>query len=101
MASHNEQNISSVVRLIGKVTNVYDLNKDEAVGLLKVISDYTYALDILDQYDHQNLKTGKLETPEIYKITYDDAVKLISEMKAKFGSSYLFDRQRENTLAEF
>jgi prophage maintenance system killer protein len=98
LASYKEQDISSVVRLIGKVTNAYDLSKDEAVGLLKVISDYTYALDILDQYDNQKLKTGKLETPEIYKITYEDAVKLINEMKSKFGGSYLFGRQRENTL---
>lgn len=99
LASHKEQDISSVVRLIGKVTNAYNLNKDEAIGLLKVISDYNYALDILDQYDHQKLKTGRVETSEIYKISYQDAVKLIGEIKEKFGGSYLFGKQRENNLS--
>jgi len=29
---------------------------DEATELLKIITDYTYALDMLDKYDHQLLK---------------------------------------------
>lgn len=98
-ASYKEQDISSVVRLIGKVTNSYDLNKDEALGLLKVISDYSYALDILDKYDHQKLKADKPETPEIHRIFYEEAIDIISNLKAKFGGSYLFGKPRENTLS--
>jgi len=33
-----------------------DLSSDESTGLLKIISDYAYALDILDQYDYQSLE---------------------------------------------
>ena len=96
--AYKEKDLSNVVRLIGQVTSAHDLNKDEAIGLLKVISDYSYALDILDQYDHQKLKTGKAEIPEIHKINYEEAIDLISELKVKFGGSNLFGRQRENTL---
>ena len=31
---------------------------DEAKGIFKVLSDYSYALRILDEYDHQNLEIG-------------------------------------------
>ena len=32
------------------------LTNDESIGLLKIISDYAFALDILDQYDYQKLE---------------------------------------------
>ncbi len=39
------------------------------LGLLKVVIDYTYALDVLDQYDHQVLKIQDTTTEELYRIT--------------------------------
>ena len=32
-----------------------EVTKSEAVGLLRVITDYTYGLDTLDRYDYQQL----------------------------------------------
>jgi hypothetical protein len=32
------------------------LTNDESIGLLKIISDYAYALEVLDQYDYQRLE---------------------------------------------
>jgi hypothetical protein len=44
------------VKILGNVLKYKELSNDESVGLLKIISDYAYALDILDQYDYQSLK---------------------------------------------
>ncbi len=44
--------LKQTVRLLGNVVDNKALNTNEATGLLKVITDYTYALDILDKYDH-------------------------------------------------
>jgi len=49
------------------------LNSDEATGLLKVITDYTYALDVLDKYDHQVLEIGSTTSKELFHITYEEA----------------------------
>lgn len=43
------------VNLLNNVLESKQLSTDEATGLLKVVTDYAYALDILDKYDHQLL----------------------------------------------
>ncbi|MGL5050056.1 MAG: hypothetical protein ACRC6E_05405 [Fusobacteriaceae bacterium] len=40
---------------------------DEAKGLLNVVSQYSYALKFLDDYDHQNLQRGSVTLEEAYK----------------------------------
>jgi hypothetical protein len=51
--SRQLEDLRQTVKLLGKVVNRKVLNSEEATGLLKVITDYTYALDVLDRYDHQ------------------------------------------------
>jgi len=48
--------LAKVVKFIGRITEGKALEKEEAVGLLNVITDYNYALEILDKYDHQQLE---------------------------------------------
>jgi len=60
-----------------RVAESHQLKQDEISGILKVISDYTYALDVLDQYDHKKLKIGKVEKREEYQISYKDSLKMI------------------------
>jgi len=43
------------VEILGKVLKNKTLTNDESIGLLKIISDYAFTLDILDQYDYQKL----------------------------------------------
>lgn len=51
--------LKQTVRLLGTVIDSKALNTDEATGLLKIITEYTYALDVLDRYDHQVLEIEK------------------------------------------
>ena len=44
--------LKQTVKLLGNVIGSKALNSDEATGLLKVVTDYAYALDVLDRYDH-------------------------------------------------
>jgi len=66
------------------------LTSDEATGLLKVVTDYTYALDVLDQYDHQVLEIHHTTAEELFQITYDEAMNAINGLRDKFGGSWLF-----------
>jgi hypothetical protein len=55
--------LKKTVKLLGNVIENQELNSDQATGLLKIITDYTYALDVLDQYDHQVLEIHNI-TPK-------------------------------------
>jgi hypothetical protein len=43
------EELKQAVRLMGKVLENQPLDSDQATGLMKVVSDYSYALDILDK----------------------------------------------------
>ena len=70
---------------------------DEAKGLLKVISDYSYALTILDEYDHQDVKMRDTTKREAYVLTYEEAVEVINSMKTEFSSG-LFGNEKDESF---
>jgi hypothetical protein len=47
--------LNQAVRLIAGVVDRRDLTGDEAKALLAVVGQYSFALDLLDDYDHQRL----------------------------------------------
>ncbi len=71
------------------------LSNDESFGLLKIISDYAYALDILDQYDYQSLEIKDTSGRGIYQLTYKEAIAQISLAKKAHGNSNLFGREKD------
>ena len=91
-------NLKNTVKILGNVLDYKRLTNDESQALLQVISDYAYALDILDQYDYQSLKIDNITIGELYKITYKEAKKLINEVKGKYGNSELFGHEKDNSF---
>ena len=89
------QELKQAVKLLESVVSAKEITGDEAQGLLKVLSDYAFALDILDQYDHQTLKISETEDKEIFKISYPEAIKAIEGLKTKFGGSNLFGNEKD------
>lgn len=90
--------LKQAVKLLGNVIENKNLNTDEATGLLKVITDYTYALDVLDKYDHQVLEIEKTTEEEFFQITYPEAIKAIKGMQSKFGGSDLFGNEKDESF---
>lgn len=90
--------LKQTVHLLGKVVEARPLNSDEATGLLKVITDYTYALDVLDRYDHQVLEIGSTTSKELFQITYEEAIKAIQGLKKVFGGSALFGNEKDESF---
>jgi len=95
---HSEKELAKVIKLIGDITEGKELAKDEAVGLLNVITDYTYALDLLDDYDYSRLQIKETATKEEFKITYAKAVKIVRELKSKFSNSQLFGKEKDDSF---
>ena len=102
-----EQNIrlaelQQTVNLMGRVVQGRELDKAEAAGLLNVITDYSYALSLLDQYDHQELKIHKTTRKKLFLISYEEARKAIDTLgdrsRKKGLPSGLFGKEKDKSF---
>lgn len=100
LLQQNEQlkQLQESVKLLGSVLNYKALSEEESVGLLKIISDYAYALDILDQYDYQNLEITETSGKETYQLTYEEAIEQIRKVKEIYGNSDLFGHEKDESF---
>lgn len=90
--------LKQTIKLLENVVSSKELNSTEAIGLLKVVTDYSYALDVLDKYDHQTLKKPSKKSKEKYKIKYKEAIEAIRTLKEKFGGSTLFGNEKDKSF---
>jgi prophage maintenance system killer protein/predicted nucleic acid-binding protein len=96
--SRQLEELKQTVKLLGNVVGNHELTSEEATGLLKVVTDYTYALDVLDQYDHQVLEIQNTTSAELFIITYDEAMLAIKGLRDKFGGSALFGNEKDESF---
>jgi hypothetical protein len=70
LTQQNEQlkELQKSVKILGEVLNQKILSDSESTGLLRIISDYAYALDVLDQYDYQSLRIQDTSGKETYQL---------------------------------
>ncbi len=92
------ESLKQAVKLLANVIETQPLNSDEATGLLKILTDYTYALDVLDQYDHQVLEIDAITQQELFQINYLEAMKVIDGLRDKFGGSRLFGNEKDESF---
>ncbi len=100
LEKQNEQlvELKKTVRILSNAVEHKELSNDESKGLLKIISDYSYALEILDQYDYQTLQITETSEKEIYQITYKEAIGQIKLTKRVYGNSDLFGHEKDNSF---
>lgn len=90
------QELQKTVELMGRLLENHDLQKDQATGLLKVITDYALALRLLDQYDHQRLTFQGTTTTPAYILTYEMAMDGIAKLGRQDGArGSLFGREKD------
>ena len=58
------------------------LEESSAKEILKVIGDYSKALDLLDNYDYKEFKVPKGHKSDIH-IKYEDCISIIEKLKFK------------------
>jgi len=89
--------LKNAVNLIGNVIKVDNIPV-EAKGLAQVISEYTRALDILDDFDHRELKVPKGRKRNKYVLTHKEARVIIQAMKEKFKGSDIVGQEKDQSL---
>jgi prophage maintenance system killer protein len=92
------EDLKKTVKLLSNVLDTKSLTANEATGLLKVITDYTYALDTLDRYDYQLLEINETTKETSFRATYEIAVKAIDTLRQKFGGSGLFGNEKDQSF---
>ena len=89
--------LEKTIKLI-EIANRMDerLENNDAKEILKVIGDYSKALNLLDEYDHRTLKKVKGNIDE-RKIEYKECINIINKLKFNEESS-LFAVERDKGL---
>ena len=91
--------LTKLVKLVGRTARTQEkMTSDEATSLVQVVSDYTYALETLDNYDYQKLGIRKVTKHARFKATYENAMEAIRSLKKKFGSSSLFGHEKDQSF---
>ena len=93
------EELSQLVRILGRtISSQPELSNKENLDLISVVTDYTYALDTLDKYDYQKLKIEKTTYENKFIATYDNAILTIQNLKEKFGGSWLFGNEKDDSF---
>ncbi|MBT5856493.1 virulence protein RhuM/Fic/DOC family protein [bacterium] len=76
--------LEATIQSIVSASDQKELTNTEAKGVLRVIQDYTLALDLLDQYDHQKLQIENTNKQTGTVISYEEAMNAIATLEQKF-----------------
>ena len=98
---HKEQigELRQLVGMLGRtIQNQPLLSNDETNALFDVVTDYTYALDTLDNYDYQRLTINDTTAEGGFQATYENAMQAIRSLKERFGESTLFGNEKDDSF---
>lgn len=91
--------LRQLVGMLGRtIKNQPLLSNDETTALFEVVTDYTYALDTLDNYDYERLTIDKTTSEEPFHATYENAMEAINGLREKFGGSALFGNEKDDSF---
>ena len=90
--------LNQTIRMIADVAGRRELSGDEAKALLAVVADYSFALDLLDDYDHQRVAVSGTTPGTVRYLDYAEARRIVNRLTEKFGSSALFGREKDDSL---
>ncbi len=85
-----------LIDIAGRIN--YELKNNDAQEIIKVINNYSNALNLLDDYDHKRIIKPQGNKNE-EKITYEDCMNIISKLKFNSDSD-LFALERNHGLQE-
>jgi prophage maintenance system killer protein len=97
-SQHQLTDLKKSIGLLENVVKQKQLTTDEAVGLLKVVTAYSHALDLLDKYDHQQLQVPPAKKVTVKKLTYAEAIKQIVLWRNQQNAGTLFGNEKDESF---
>jgi prophage maintenance system killer protein len=92
--------LRETVNLMGRILADRHLEALEAEGLLRVVTDYSLALKLLDDYDHSRLSIKDTTEPPRFVITYEEAWRAIAGLAKQLdiAESSLFGLEKDQSF---
>jgi prophage maintenance system killer protein len=94
--------LQKTVNLMGRLLERKELDQSETAGLLRVITDYSYALTVLDQYDRGKLKIQKTTRRKKFILTdskaYQAITRLGEELKNQGEKLGMFGAEKDKSF---
>ena len=82
------------VELLARTLANQELVSDTGRDVLRVISDYAYALTLLDRYDHGTLAIEETTDKALHVIDYDEAIDIVASMKGEFDGLFGIEKDQ-------
>ncbi len=99
IAAQKYEELSQLVSILGRtIQHQPTLTNEENRDLIAVVADYNYALETLDRYDYQQLFISETTPAEKFRATYENAMAAIACLKEKFGESWLFGNEKDDSF---
>ena len=93
--------LEKTVKLIDIASRIDDeLEGKEVKDIIKVINNYSNALNLLDNYDHKVIDKPKGRVNNNNKITYEECIDVINKLKFN-NNSNLFALERNKGLKKY
>jgi len=88
------QAMRQTVELLARTLTNQALVSDTGRDVLRVISDYAYALSLLDRYDHSTLTIEGTTQKALHVIQYEEAIGIVTSMKGEFGGLFGLEKDQ-------
>ncbi len=96
------EQLNQIINVIQQSGTTDSLQLTEAKGLLDILSSYTRSFVLLNQYDSNSFKAGKLNANITYEIKYTEAKEAIAELKRqlieKKDATELFGNEKDQSF---
>lgn len=82
------------VELLARTLANQELVSEPGKDVLRVITDYAYALNLLDRYDHGTLTIEETTRKSLHIIDYDEAIGIVASMKREFDGLFGIEKDQ-------
>jgi prophage maintenance system killer protein len=82
------------VELLARTLANQELVSETGKDVLRVITDYAYALTLLDRYDHGTLAIEETTRQSLHVIDYDEAMSIVASMKGEFNGLFGIEKDQ-------
>jgi prophage maintenance system killer protein len=89
--------LKSGIALLEKTVSNRATNLEEAIGLIKILSDFSRGLSVIDDYDNENLDKSGRTSRQALVISYDEFFSIVNHMKKEFTSP-LFGKEKDQSF---
>ncbi len=92
------EEVTENLKLLARVIKQQKLSENENLAFLNLISDYAFALEMLDKYDHQKIEDTSEDVKDEYKIEITDALEVLERFRKENKVSDLLARPKDKSF---